>query len=111
LFFSNKKLTIAKVNQPNIQNNENVACLDSKNILFPLILRKWRQGDYFYPLGMDKKKKVSRFLIDTRLSMVQKEDIWVLETNKKIIWVVGLRIDNRFKINSSSTSFLQFTVE
>lgn len=111
VFFANKKLVISKINQPNIQNNGTIACLDSKNISFPLIVRKWKQGDYFYPLGMDKKKKVSRFLIDSKLSLLQKEDIWVIETNKKIIWVIGLRIDNRFKINNSSTSFIQFAVE
>jgi len=101
------EMIVSFTNAPvEINKASNIAMLNANEIKFPLILRKWKKGDYFYPLGMRKKKKISRFLIDQKIPLHQKENTWVIESNKKIIWVVGHRIDERFKLTDFVSNIL-----
>ena len=111
LVIGNLELVLVDKAPKQIPDAGNTALLDAGNIVFPLLLRKWKTGDYFYPLGMKKKKKLSRFFIDQKLSKTEKEKIWVLEANKKIVWVIGQRIDDRCKITPQTKNILQVTLK
>lgn len=101
------QLSEASAEHIHLSGSQEIAELDYRTIQFPLCLRRWKAGDYFYPLGMKKKKKVARFLIDQKISPSQKEKVWILESGKKICWVIGMRIDDRFKITPSTKQVLR----
>lgn len=99
-------------NQKNldIPNSKKWASLDYAKLEFPLTLRKWEAGDVFYPFGMNKKKKISHFFIDEKFSLSDKENTWLLCSGRSIIWVVGYRIDQRFRIISRTKEILRVTL-
>jgi tRNA(Ile)-lysidine synthase len=104
------KLLISKENAEGfkIAKSQNVACIDRHRLHFPLILRPWKAGDYFYPFGMGmKKKKLKKFFVDTKVPLNEKEQVLVLESDKKIVWVVGYRLDERFKITPQTKEVLK----
>lgn len=90
-----------------IPTDASIACLDLQTLQFPLKLRKWKEGDWFCPLGMNKKKKLSDFFIDAKIPLTLKNQIWVLTSNGSIVWIVGKRIDNRFKVSDKTDQILQ----
>jgi tRNA(Ile)-lysidine synthase len=93
-----------------INFQKTIAQLDYHQLEFPLTLRKWNKGDYFMPLGMKNLKKVSDFFIDQKISVPEKERCWILESGNKIAWIVGMRIDERFKITEHTTQIFELKV-
>lgn len=92
--------------------NKNIANIDFDKLTFPLTVRKWERGDNFIPFGMKGKKKVSDYLIDNKISLIEKENTYVLlDASENIIWIIGHRIDDRFKITGSSKKVYIVTVD
>lgn len=101
------EISVAKYDRNfKIPKDPNVAVLDYKQVGRSLKLRKWMVGDSFMPFGMKGKKKLSDFFIDEKFSIPQKERTWLLCSKGRIAWVVGSRIDERFKLTSKSTKAL-----
>lgn len=93
------------------EHNANTVFVDKDKLEFPLTLRQWENGDYFYPLGMQGKKKLSKFFKDEKLSVLEKEKVELLCTNDAVIWVINMRLDTRFKVTEKTTQILKITFE
>ena len=98
------KLKIEKKEKTDFQSDSSIAVMDADKLQFPLLWRKWKPGDSFHPLGMNHKKKLSDFLIDQKISIADKETTTVLESGNEIVWVVGQRINDRYKVIDSTES-------
>lgn len=84
--------------QYQLKADQSVAALDQAQLHFPLTVRRWQPGDFFYPLGMQQRKKLSDFLIDNKVPRPLKTRVWVVASQNEIVWVIGHQIDDRFKI-------------
>tara|TARA_R110002050_G_scaffold200492_1_gene335353 strand:- start:11305 stop:12627 length:1323 start_codon:yes stop_codon:yes gene_type:complete len=88
---------------------KNIAYFDFDTLTYPLTLRVWKEGDRIHPFGMKGSKKVSDLLIDAKIPLPEKENIWVLESNQKICWVIGIRSSEQFKVTDQTKRIFQVT--
>ena len=104
------KLTIG--NKSFLSDNENsVIFVDADKLQFPLVLKKWKEGAVFQPLGMNgQSKKVSKIFKDEKLSLLEKENCWLLYSDNQIVWVIGIRQDERFKIDDTTQNSIQIAL-
>jgi len=105
------KLTLCNVSHITIDSNKAIF-VDAAKIQFPLILRKWNEGDVFHPFGMEgRSKKVSKLFKDEKLSLIEKEKIWILSSDNQIVWVIGLRQDDRFRVENTTNNILKIELQ
>jgi len=88
----------------------NIACLDKDKLQFPMKLRRWEKGDFFFPLGMKNRKKLSDFFSDNKLSLIDKDNIWLLTSQGEIVWIVGHRIDDRYRITNTTNNIAMISL-
>ena len=93
-----------------ISKDRNCIHVDASKLQFPLQLRHWQEGDTFIPYGMNGNKKVSDFFIDKKFSILEKEKTWLLVSGNEIVWIVGHRIDNRFRVTNETKAVYQFII-
>ena len=84
--------------------------VDKETLKFPLHIRKWREGDYFCPTGIDGKKKVSKYFKDEKMSLSEKENTWLLISDNKIVWIIGKRSDRRFYVSNTTQQILKIEI-
>ncbi|MBP3331356.1 MAG: tRNA lysidine(34) synthetase TilS [Tidjanibacter sp.] len=90
---------------------EHIALLDADKLQFPLKIRRWQDGDSFVPFGMNESKKVSDFLINAKVPMAEKKRQFVLISGDDIVWLIGRRTDNRYRIGKETENVLRLTKE
>jgi tRNA(Ile)-lysidine synthase len=104
-------ITLCKVDDISQGSNRTIF-VDADQLVFPLVLRKWKTGDFFMPFGMNgKSKKVSKLFKDEKLSLLEKENIWILCSNDQIVWVIGMRADDRFRTADTTKNILKIELE
>lgn len=92
-----------------IFGSSNIAFLDGNKLNYPFLIRSWKNGDKFQPLGMKGEKKVSDYLIDNKVPLADKKGVMVLENGETIAWLVGMRISELFKLSDSTTHIIKIT--
>lgn len=101
------KLTLQKSSRVKINSRTDSACIDLQKVKFPLHWRKWQSGDVFIPLGLGRHKKVSDLLVDEKVPLTEKQTVTVLLSQEEIIWVVGYRLDDRYRITEKTQAMLE----
>jgi tRNA(Ile)-lysidine synthase len=91
-----------------LKRNKEVANFDAEKLIFPLKLRRWQHGDFFFPFGMRGKKKISDYFNDQKISIPEKENTWLLCSGNEIIWIVNHRTDNLHTITKTTKEVVQF---
>jgi tRNA(Ile)-lysidine synthase len=86
-----------------------VALLDEAKLQYPLRLRRWREGDSFIPFGMAGRKKVGDYLTDQKVPIVERKRQFVLVSGEDIVWIVGRRTDERFRVGNNTENILKIT--
>ncbi len=94
-----------------ISDNKHKIFVDKEKLKFPLIIRKWRKGDYFCPFGIKGSKKVSKFFKDEKFTLSEKENSWLLFSDNQLVWIIGKAQDQRFKVDDSSKQILQIELK
>lgn len=103
-------LNFEETTNVSFSKNSNEISIPYSGDLFPLKLRRWKQGDKFKPFGMDGFKKLSDFFKDQKLSLFEKENVWILENKEHIIWVIGYRMDDRCKVNEGAEKVIKIKI-
>jgi tRNA(Ile)-lysidine synthase len=104
-------LSFSKVTDISIGLNTTIF-VDEDTLQFPLVLRHWKEGDSFQPFGMNgKSKKVSKLFKDEKLSLIDKENVWLLCSGTEIVWIIGMRQDDRFRITNTTKNLLKIQLE
>ena len=93
------------------ETNSNCIFVDENKLKFPLTIRKWQEGDYFYPAGMNGKKKLSKYFKDEKYSLLDKENQWLLCSEDQIVWVIGKRADDRFTSKETTQNSIKIVLE
>lgn len=93
-----------------IEKDKSIAYFDADKLQYPLLLRRWRDGDWFIPFGMTGKKKISDYFSDNKFSLLRKENTWILCNGEDIIWIVGERADNRYRVSGLTKKVLAIKI-
>jgi len=89
-------------------DDDSTISIDYNKLKFPLKIRKWQKGDFFFPIGLNGKKKLSKYFKDEKMSLLEKESTWLLTSGENIVWIIGKRLDGRFKVSNSTSTILKF---
>ncbi|NND53136.1 MAG: tRNA lysidine(34) synthetase TilS [Flavobacteriaceae bacterium] len=91
--------------------DHNVIFVDRDRFIQPLYVKKWEEGDSFHPFGLNGRKKVSKYFKDEKMSLIDKENSWLLCSGQDIVWIIGRRADERFKVTDKTKQILKIELK